>query len=194
MATLEDHFILFKKIGSGSFGEVYEAFDLSLKKKIALKTEDQSQKRRIKYEFELYKELMEKGMPGIPKVYHLLKGKQYIFMSMDLLGPTLESLLRATEGRRMAPSTVALYGEQIITLLEDLHLRGVIHRDIKPNNFLLGEDKRLRIIDFGLARKYVDARGKHFPYRTGKSLVGTARYVSINIHLKREASINFEEK
>ena len=73
-----------------------------------------------------------------------------------------------------------------------MHSKGLIHRDIKPENFIfgLGENKDLlHIIDFGLAKKYMDVKtGFHIPYRDNKSMVGTVRYVSINTHLGIEQS------
>ena len=83
-------------------------------------------------------------------------------------------------------------------MIEGVHKRGLIYRDIKPDNFLLGlEDgdgpngfgDDLFLIDFGMAKWYKDPKThKHIPYRERKSLSGTARYMSINTHLGREQS------
>ena len=71
--------------------------------------------------------------------------------------------------------------------MEYIHSKNFIHRDIKPDNFLMGLGKRgnqVNAIDFGLAKKYRDTRTmRHIPYRDGKSLTGTARYASINTHM-----------
>jgi casein kinase 1 len=76
--------------------------------------------------------------------------------------------------------------------VEYVHTKSFIHRDIKPDNFLMGLGKRanqVHIIDFGLAKKYRDPKSHiHIPYRENKNLTGTARYASINTHLGIEQS------
>jgi casein kinase 1 len=77
--------------------------------------------------------------------------------------------------------------DQMITRIEYIHSKGFVHRDVKPDNFLIGrlnKKEQIYIIDFGLAKRYKDEKtGKHIPYEEGKSLIGTARYASINTHL-----------
>lgn len=74
-----------------------------------------------------------------------------------------------------------------VSRIEYIHSKNFIHRDVKPDNFLMGLGKKgnlVYIIDFGLAKKYRDARThQHIPYRENKNLTGTARYASINTHL-----------
>jgi len=74
-----------------------------------------------------------------------------------------------------------------ISRIEYIHSKNFIHRDIKPDNFLMGLGKKgnlVYIIDFGLAKKYRDSKThQHIPYRENKNLTGTARYASINTHL-----------
>lgn len=75
----------------------------------------------------------------------------------------------------------------MIQRLEFLHNNHFIHRDMKPDNFLVGIGKKQNLvymIDFGLAKRYRDPKtGAHIPYRDNKSLTGTARYASVNTHL-----------
>ena len=75
----------------------------------------------------------------------------------------------------------------MISRIEYIHSKHFIHRDVKPDNFLIGLGRKSNIvyaIDFGLAKKYKDSRtGQHIAYREGKSLTGTARYTSVNTHL-----------
>ena len=79
-----------------------------------------------------------------------------------------------------------MLGIQMLARIEYIHSKYILHRDIKPDNFVVGQlmnKHRVYMIDFGLAKKYVTRDGKHIPYREGKSLTGTARYASINTHL-----------
>jgi serine/threonine protein kinase len=68
--------------------------------------------------------------------------------------------------------------------LESLHARNYIHRDIKPENFMVGFDKRVYLIDFGLAQTFRDHTTlMHTPLVTGLDLIGSVRYTSINSHM-----------
>lgn len=127
-------------------------------------------------------------MRGAPKLHWCGRESGYNVLVVDLLGPSLEDMFNFC-GRKFSVKTVCEVGLQMIDLLEEVHNRGVMHRDIKPDNFLLGLGSaadQLHIIDFGLAKGWRDSRGKHIPFRDGKSLTGTARYCSIPTHKGHE--------
>lgn len=79
-----------------------------------------------------------------------------------------------------------MLAEQMVTRLEFMHSKNFLHRDVKPDNFLMGVGKKAHkvyLIDLGLAKRYVGKDGKHIPYKEGKNLTGTARYASVNTHI-----------
>jgi casein kinase 1 len=101
------------------------------------------------------------------------------------LGLSLEDLFQKC-GRQFDLKTTVLVGIQMIVRIQACHEEKIIHRDIKPDNFLIGDEQnkdKVYIIDFGLAKFYKDSNGAHIPYKEGKSLTGTARYASLNTHL-----------
>lgn len=75
---------------------------------------------------------------------------------------------------------------QMVERIEFVHNKEFLHRDIKPDNFLMGigpTARMLYLIDFGLAKKYLQKDKTHIPYKDNKNLTGTARYASLNTHL-----------
>lgn len=79
-----------------------------------------------------------------------------------------------------------MVGYQMIERIEYIHNKTFIHRDVKPDNFVVGHGKKsnkIYMIDFGLAKKYVLKDSNHIPYKDNKNLTGTARFASLNTHL-----------
>jgi serine/threonine protein kinase len=103
---------------------------------------------------------------------------------MDLLGHSLESLLNM-QNRKLSLKTVLMIADQTITATEYMHNRLIIHRDVKPANFVVGAGSlrhQIFYVDFGLAKYYMDPKTlEHIPYKEGKSLTGTARYWAIRM-------------
>ncbi len=115
----------------------------------------------------------------------------YNVLVMDLLGYSLEDLFNRC-CRRFSLKTVLMIADQTLLRIEYIHSKSFIHRDIKPDNFLMGLGRRsniVYIIDFGLAKRYRDPKTHvHIMYRENKHLTGTPRYASINNHLGIEQS------
>eukprot|EP00069_Balaena_mysticetus_P017863 bmy_02228T0 len=232
-----------RKIGSGSFGDIYLGTDIAAGEEVAIKLECVKTKHpQLHIESKIYK-MMQGGalealcvqltlglkdihleakcdpsargpllaswaqVPsvqvrrrqadtgslavGIPTIRWCGAEGDYNVMVMELLGPSLEDLFNFCS-RKFSLKTVLLLADQMISRIEYIHSKNFIHRDVKPDNFLMGLGKKgnlVYIIDFGLAKKYRDARThQHIPYRENKNLTGTARYASINTHLGIEQS------
>eukprot|EP00768_Dysnectes_brevis_P001603 gnl/Dysnectes_brevis/1429_a1618_3028.p1 GENE.gnl/Dysnectes_brevis/1429_a1618_3028~~gnl/Dysnectes_brevis/1429_a1618_3028.p1 ORF type:complete len:390 (+),score=69.63 gnl/Dysnectes_brevis/1429_a1618_3028:73-1242(+) len=177
-----------KKIGHGAFGEIYLGVNLATQEEVGIKLEAaDARPPQLLYESKLYKILQ--GGVGIPFVHYYGVEGEYNVMVMDLLGPSLEDLFNFCH-RQFSLKTVLMLADQMISRLEYIHLKHFIHRDIKPDNFLIGLGRRkntVYIIDFGLAKRYMVGT-THIPYREHKNLTGTARYCSINTHLGLEQS------
>ncbi|KAK8289136.1 hypothetical protein V6Z11_D07G168800 [Gossypium hirsutum] len=179
-----------RKIGSGSFGELYLGVNVQTGEEVAVKLESAKTKHpQLYYESKLYM-LLQGGM-GIPHLKWFGVETDYNVMVIDLLGPSLEDLFNYCN-RKLSLKTVLMLADQMINRLEYMHSRGFLHRDIKPDNFLMGLGRKANqvyVIDYGLAKKYRDLQThKHIPYRENKNLTGTARYASVNTHLGIEQS------
>ncbi|KAL8458597.1 hypothetical protein ACS0TY_036204 [Phlomoides rotata] len=183
-------FRLGRKIGSGSFGEIYLGTNIQTNEEVAIKLENIKTKHpQLLYESKLYKLLQ--GGNGIPNVKWFGVEGDYNVLVMDLLGPSLEDLFNFCS-RKLSLKTVLMLADQMINRVEFIHSKSFLHRDIKPDNFLMGLGRRANqvyAIDFGLAKKYRDSSThQHIPYRENKNLTGTARYASMNTHLGIEQS------
>lgn len=185
-------FRLGRKIGSGSFAEIYLGTNIGTEEEVAIKLESLKTKKhpQLLYESKVYTLLQ--GGTGIPKMRWFGVEGDYNVLVMDFLGPTLEDLFNFC-GRKLSLKTVLMLADQMINRVEFIHSKLFLHRDLKPHNFLTGLGRRanqVSVIDFGLSKKYKDlSTHQHIiPYRENKKLTGTARYAAMNTHLGLEHS------
>lgn len=174
-----------RKIGSGSFGDIYLATCIPTGEHVAAKLEKvHTSHPQLLYESRLYR--LFQGETGIPQIFWYGVEGSHNVLVMELLGQSLEDLLQSRKGR-LPLKTVLLLADQMISRIEFIHSKNFLHRDIKPDNFLMGINNKnnvVYVIDFGLAKKYRDSKTNlHIPYREGKSMTGTARYASLNTSL-----------
>mmetsp|Transcript_76901 Transcript_76901/g.215760 ORF Transcript_76901/g.215760 Transcript_76901/m.215760 type:complete len:349 (-) Transcript_76901:45-1091(-) len=182
---IADRFEIDRKLGEGSFGEVYRGVDAKTGVQVAIKFEESSTSApgSLKNEFHILDQLRRPFQRhGFAEVYHFSKTGKWSVMVMELLGHSLEDCVEVCGGKLKVSSTV-LVAEQVLHRIEYLHSKCIIHRDIKPENFMWGIGRKvhhLYLIDFGLSVKYWDK--KHVGQSNLQSLTGTARYASINAH------------
>lgn len=120
---------------------------------------------------------------GIPSVKSYGFSGDNNILVMELLGKSLEDLFQECGGK-FTLKTVCMIADQMIERIEYVHTKHIIHRDIKPDNFVMGSgpnENLVYLIDFGLAKKYRSSKNlQHIQFKNNKKLTGTARYASIN--------------
>jgi len=177
-------YLIRKKIGKGSFGTVYQGINTSNNEKIALKVEKREKNDPGTLENEALRLVYLQG-EGIPCVYCYGNNTIHNLLVEELLGKSLEDLFNSY-GKTFSLKTVCVLGIEMIKRIQYIHSKHYIHRDIKPDNFMIGRgqnEKKIYIIDFGLAKKYYSvSKAQHIKFVTGKHLIGTARYCGRNAH------------
>jgi len=167
-----------KKLGEGSFGSIYKAeYNGDY---FALKFESIDKGQNLLENEAIIMEYL-KG-PNIPYIKLYGSTSEYNILVMQLLGKSLENIFE--EKKIFSLKTVCMIGYQFVTVLEYIHNKHILHRDIKPDNFVMGLNnlsQYVYLLDFGLAKKYRSSRTlKQIPLVNRKKLTGTARYASIN--------------
>ncbi len=192
--SVVDNFRFVECLGKGSFGSVYKIINKkneTLACKVENKTsdEDKQLKQRLKNEFLIYKRLNVNKIDCVPKVFSYIETEQHNLMCMELLGKGLNTIIDENGGK-LDMGTVLNTSITIINNIKKIHKNGIIHRDIKPNNFMFGineNESKLHVMDFGLSKLWYE-NGKHIQFRENRSMIGTPRYASANVHMGLEAS------
>lgn len=181
--SVKDKYKLINRLGKGSFGDVFLALNKQNNKKYACKIESNEEKNRLKNELLIYRKFEKKNIFCVPTIYdHFVTSKKRLLF-MELLGKSLDVIFDECN-KKIDIGTVMKIAIAIIDNLEKIHNVGIIHRDIKPNNFMFGMDDKqndLFVMDFGLSKRWYINK-KHIELKTNRSMIGTARYASVNIH------------
>lgn len=191
-SILWERYIILDKIGKGTFGEVYKANRIADDRNMAMKVEHRHVGNpRLMHEYKIYKKIISKGCNhGIPRVYEFIKTPNYHIMTMELLGKNLEELFEDNDNHLSIDSVLHI-GIDIINIIRNIHSVGFVHRDIKPNNFMIGlgnKTNKIYLMDFGLSKEYIRNDGIHIRETFDHNVIGTARYSSINMHMGFEPS------
>lgn len=168
-------------IGEGSFGLIYKGINIRTNEYVAIKVESiESDTKLLKNESIIYQYLNNSS--GIPVVKWFGKDENNYYMVLNLLGDSLQSI--KNKKGTFSLKLVLQIGVQILGLLRKIHDKGLVHRDIKPDNFLIGIDDKIKtiyIIDFGFCKSFIQD-DKHIEERKTQNLIGSHMYASINAH------------
>ena len=179
------HYRIISRLGAGGMGEVYRARDEQLDRDVAVKVlpassfDDPTARARLVREARAAAAL---NHPNICAVYEVGEADGQAYIAMELVeGRTLSALLHAGP---LPAEHVAHYGRQLADALTHAHERGVIHRDLKSNNVIVTPDRRIKVLDFGLAKRAVDSDMTaavteiHASLTQAGAAVGTLPYMS----------------
>jgi casein kinase 1 len=192
-------------IGSGSFGQVLYGKHKNTDLEVAVKViSSDTSAETIKKEINFSKQLQK--INGFPTIYYTCVYDKKNIIVESLLGPSLDKLFKYC-GRQFPLKTVCLIGKEMVKRLENMHEKGILHRDLKPNNLTWGnynssynnisnnnsiinnkynklDINTIFLIDFGLSCYYLESGigSKHYKIKNNLSFVGTLRYASLNSH------------
>lgn len=177
---LSNKYKILSPINNGSYGKVFLGESIATKIRVAIKMEDK-EVNLLKREAQIYQYLV--GHRGIPRLKYYGTTKSCNFLVLPFLGKSLVS-------RKFSREETFFIARKIVEIVEYIHSKGFLHRDLKPDNFLIGDGDEInvQVIDFGLAKKYIDHENNHISFKKGKHLVGSVNYSSVNVQKGCEAS------
>lgn len=181
---------LIERIGKGNFGSIYKAQNIRTNELVAIKVESIARETKLlKRESQILQYLANTSVDNFPELKWFGLDEQNYYMVMNLLGESL-SAIKEFFGELDIKETL-LIGIQMVERIRTLHQHLLVHRDIKPDNFVFGlgnKKTKLYLIDFGFTRRYTNDNGIHIPFKENCSLLGTPNFVSLNVHKGYEAS------
>lgn len=170
------------KVGQGGFGDVFEAVDIKSNELFGMKFEDfDVSPSQLDKEYEMSKVLFgeDEGVPGFAQPHFLGTFENKRYLVMDLLGPSMDKVLSQAHKHKMPISSVLSVGSQALSILQYMHSKRILHRDVKPSNFAVGrtDPENLYVIDFGLAKMAKDYTNY---LKKSKYICGTLEYMSMD--------------
>ena len=178
-----------QKLGNGAFGSIYQGSNIRTREKVAIKIEPKtSEQKSLKNETRIYQYL--NGCPGIPSIRWFGTDSQANYMVIDLLGSSLTDTIKTQ--KNLSFSSITKIAIQLLDILQGIHDKGMIHRDLKPDNFLLHPTKgieQIYMIDFGVCKTYLQTdTNEHIEMRKTNAMIGTPNFASLNAHCLSELS------
>lgn len=179
-------YIIINKVSEGQFGKIYKGKHKRTNEDIAIKFEVcDNEIKLLKHETTILNYLFQKGSRNTPHVYWYGIYKKYYGLIMPYYDCTLDHYLLH---HNLSKKELIQMTCKMITILQTIHKIGVIHRDIKPQNFMMKNDE-LFLIDFGLSTIFVDENLQHIePKNENSFIIGTPKFISLHIHNGKDAS------
>src|SRR5215467_12382422 len=152
------HYRVVRQLGSGGMGEVLLAEDTELERFVAIKlmsaelAKDPNQRKRFRSEAKTASGLSHPNICVIYEVGETEAGQPFLAMEF-VEGQTLENVIQR---RRLSIREIIRLGIQIAGALEVAHARRIVHRDIKPGNIMLDRRGQVKVLDFGLAKRFLE--------------------------------------
>jgi len=203
---IANKFKLIKKIGEGSFGKTFLASYTTnrrennetsqienenniqercneINENVAIKIMSKKHMKLLENEVTIYDKI--KDVNHVPSLYDYGSDDRFNYIAMELLGKSLEDIRKNNE-EQLPMRVIIHFGLQMLKIVKDIHDRGIVHCDLKPSNFLIKNNKdnitEVYLIDYGLAKCFLDDKQRHYGLKTNEIIVGTHRYMSINTH------------
>ncbi|KAG6584870.1 CK1/TTBK protein kinase [Phytophthora cinnamomi] len=183
-----------EKIGEGTFSQIYSAYSIESRDKVAVKVEAPSSlKPVLEWESLILKSLQD--CPYVCRYYYHGKHGDSTVLVMELLGDSMSMLRMSPDSIHGVPLAKAVsVGLEMLDCIEAFHRHGYVHRDIKASNFALSaipernpmKQARYYIIDFGLSRQHIDEDRQVLPARQVAEFRGTSMYASLSSHRRQE--------
>jgi serine/threonine protein kinase len=178
MRTAISKYQIQKILGEGGMGKVYQAIDPESGLKVAIKElySEQASNHNLRQRFQREAVAMSSlNHPNIVKFYELLDVDSSLFIVMEYAeGQTLENYISKVTGPIPEDKAIALM-ESILNAFSYAHEKGIIHRDIKPNNIMISPNLDIKILDFGIAKLLNDSNTK---LTSTGTVIGTSCYMS----------------
>ncbi len=150
---------------------------------IAIKIMAKKHIKLLENEVSVYEKI--KDVKHIPSLYDYGSDDRFNYIAMELLGKSLEDIRKNNE-EQLPIKVIIHFGLQMLKIVKDIHERGIVHCDLKPSNFLIKNNKdnltEVYLIDYGLAKCFLDDKQRHCGLKTNETIIGTHRYMSVNTH------------